>query len=132
MYLEKTWVIEKSPWELSMKINLYQIIIVTISSVMLFQGIKEFVKRESGQTFLKFMVRVVVWGGMAIIAVYPNSMAFVSRILGFKENMNAVVTIGFLLIFIIIFRLLRAIERIEQNIAILSRQQEIVPEKDSE
>ena len=132
MYLEKTWIIEKSPWELSMKINLYQIIIVTISSVMLFQGIKEFVKRESGQTFLKFMVRVVVWGGMAIIAVYPNSMAFVSRILGFKENMNAVVIIGFLLIFIIIFRLLRAIERIEQNIAIFSFYFFLVSENDSE
>ena len=115
-----------------MEINLYQIIILTISSVMLFQGIKEFVKRESGQTFLKFMVRIVVWGGMAVIAVYPDSMILVSKILGFKENMNAVVIIGFLLIFIIIFRLLRAIERIEQNIAILSRQQDVTNEKNAE
>ena len=115
-----------------MKINLYQIIIVAISSVMLFLGTKEFVKRESGQTFLKFMVRIVVWGGMALIAIYPDSMAHVSRILGFKENMNAVVIIGFLLIFTMIFRLLRAIERIEQNIAILSRQNDVVSDRDFE
>ena len=107
-----------------MDINLYQIIIVAVSSVMLFQGTKEFIKRESGQTFLKFSVRLVVWGGMALIAVYPNSMLYISRILGFKDNMNAVVILGFLLIFILIFRLLRAIERIEQNISKLSQQED--------
>ena len=105
-----------------MKVNLYQIIILVVSSVMLFQGTKEFVKRESGQTFLKFMVRILVWGGMAIIAVYPDSMLVIARVLGFKDNMNAVIILGFVLIFIIIFRLLRAIERIEQNLAVLSRQ----------
>ena len=107
-----------------MDINLYQIIIVAVSSVMLFQGTKEFIKRESGQTFLKFSVRLVVWGGMVLIAVYPNSMLYISRILGFKDNMNAVVILGFLLIFILIFRLLRAIERIEQNISKLSQQED--------
>ena len=107
-----------------MDINLYQIIILTVSSVMLFQGTKEFIKRESGQTFLKFSVRLIVWGGMALIAVYPNSMLYISRVLGFKDNMNAVVILGFLLVFILIFRLLRAIERIEQNISKLSQQED--------
>ena len=95
-----------------MKVNLYQIIILVVSSVMLFQGTKEFVKRESGQTFLKFMVRILVWGGMAIIAVYPDSMLVIARVLGFKDNMNAVIIIGFVLIFInthSLFKKLRAI-----------------------
>ena len=42
-------------------IHLYQVVVVAISSVMLFQGIKEFVKREAGQTLLKLLVRLVVW-----------------------------------------------------------------------
>ncbi|WP_163339179.1 DUF2304 domain-containing protein [Desulfopila sp. IMCC35008] len=106
-----------------MKISLYQIIILAISSVMLFQGTKEFVKREAGQTFLKFMVRVIVWGGMAIIAVYPNATEMVSKVLGFKENMNAVIILGFLLVFMLIFKLLSAIEKIEQNISELTRKE---------
>ena len=106
-----------------MKISLYQIIILSISVVMLFLGTKEFVKRETGQTFLKFMVRVIVWGGMGVIAVYPNSTEIVARILGFKENINAVIILGFLLVFMLIFKLLSTIEKIEQNISELTRRE---------
>ncbi len=106
-----------------MKIELYQIIIVGISSVMLFQGLKEFLKRESGQTFLKLSVRVIVWGGMAVIAIYPNSTIFVAKLIGVKENINAAILVGFLLIFLIIFKLLSAIEKIEQNISELTRRE---------
>ena len=106
-----------------MKISLYQIIILGISLVMLFLGTKEFVKRETGQTFLKFIVRVIVWGGMGVLAVYPNATEIVARILGFKENINAVIILGFLLVFMLIFKLLSAIEKVEQNISELTRRE---------
>ena len=104
-----------------MELHLYQIMILGISSVMLFQGIKEFVKRESGQTFLKLGVRLSVWGGLALLAVYPNSTMLVARFLGIEDNINAAVLIGFLLVFLIIFKLLSAIEKIEQNVSELTR-----------
>ena len=106
-----------------MKIQLYQIIVVSISSVMLFQGAKEFFKRESGQTVLKFAVRIIVWGGMGTVAIYPNSTEIVARLMGIEENINAVIITGFLLIFLIIFKLLSAIEKIEQNISELTRRE---------
>ncbi len=104
-----------------MKIQIYQIVIVAISSVMLFMGIKDFVKRETGQTFLKLAVRLIVWGGMAVIAIYPNSTWVVARAIGIVDNINAAIMIGFLLIFLIIFKLMSAIEKIEQNISELTR-----------
>jgi len=106
-----------------MKIQLYQIIVVSISAVMLFQGAKEFFKREAGQTFLKFAVRIIVWGGMGTVAVYPNSTEIVARLIGIEENINAVIITGFLFIFLIIFKLLSAIEKIEQNISELTRRE---------
>ncbi len=106
-----------------MKIHLYQIIIICISSVMLFQGVKEFLKRETGQTFLKLAVRLLVWGGMAIVAVYPNSTMIVARFIGIEGNINAVILTGFLLVFLLIFKLLSAIEKIEQNISELTRKE---------
>lgn len=104
-----------------MKVHFYQIVIVAISSVMLFQGIRDFAKRETGQTFLKLAVRVIVWGGMAAIAIYPDVTWVVARALGIVDNINAAVMIGFLLIFLLIFKLLSAIEKIEQNISELTR-----------
>ena len=116
-----------------MKIHLYQIVIICISSVMLFQGIKEFLKREAGQTFLKLAVRLIVWGGMAVVAVYPNSTMIVARFIGIEGNINAVILTGFLLVFLLIFKLLSAIEKIEQNISELTRKEALshLPEKSS-
>lgn len=107
------------------KLGLYQVIVISVSSVMLFQGIKEFAKRETGQTVLKLLVRLIVWGGMAMVAIYPNSTYIISRILGVENNINAVILTAFLLIFLIIFKLLSAIEKIEQNISELTRKEAI-------
>jgi hypothetical protein len=104
-------------------ISLYQIIVITISSIMLFLGAKDYIKRESGQTFIKFFVRLVVWGGMGTIAIYPNATIIFARILGMEDNFNAVVIIGFLLVFLLIFKLLSAIEKIEQNLTELTRKE---------
>lgn len=104
-----------------MKISLYQIIVFAVSSVMLYTGIKDFVKREAGQTFFKLSVRIAVWGGMALVAVYPDFTRVLAKIIGIEGNINAVILTGFLLIFLLIFKLLSAIEKIEQNISELTR-----------
>lgn len=115
-----------------MEINLYQIIVIAVAAIMLFQGAKEFLKREAGQTFLKFGVRIVVWGGMGLVAIHPNSTVIFARFLGIEDNMNAVVIIGFLMVFLIIFKLLSAIEKIEQNVSELTRKEALshLPESD--
>ncbi|MFC1832566.1 DUF2304 family protein [Thermodesulfobacteriota bacterium] len=102
-------------------IQLYQIVVVMISSIMLFQGVKEFVKRETGQTVIKLLVRLAVWGGMAAVAVYPDLTYTLSRFVGIVDNITAVIVTGFLFVFLIIFKLLSAIEKLEQNVSELTR-----------
>ena len=104
-----------------MKIHLYQIIIICISSVMLFQGVKDFFKRETGQTFLKLSVRIFVWGGMGLVAVYPDSTMVVARFLGVQGHINAVILTGFVIVFLVVFKLLSEVERIEKNLFELTR-----------
>ena len=106
-----------------MKIHIYQIVVIFISSVMLFLGAKEFFKRERGQTFLKFSVRVIVWGGMLLVAIYPNATVLLAKIIGVEGNINAAILTGFLFVFLLIFKLLSAIEKIEQNISELTRRE---------
>ena len=106
-----------------MTIHLYQIVVVAVAAIMLFVGIKEFINKETGQTWLKLFVRLLVWGGMALIAVYPGFTSFLARIIGIEDNMNAVILTGFLMVFLLIFKLLSAIEKIEQNISELTRKE---------
>lgn len=102
-------------------IHLYQIAISILSAAMIFQGVKKFIQGKQGQTFLKLFVRIVVWGGMALIAIFPDISNFLAQIIGLQGNINAVIMIGFIFIFLIIFKLLSAIERLEQQLSELTR-----------
>ena len=102
-------------------INLYQIAVAIIAVIMIFQGLKRYLKGEEGQTFLKLFLRVIVWGGMALVAVHPKITYSLAKTIGITDNVNAVVLIGFILMFLIIFKLLSAIERLEQKFSEIVR-----------
>lgn len=106
-------------------IHLYQFVVVAISSIMLFQGVKDFAKREAGQTVLKLLVRVAVWGGMALISVYPDFTYYFANVIGIDDNITAVMVTGFIFVFLLIFKLLSAIEKLEQNVSELTRRESL-------
>lgn len=104
-----------------MSFALYQIVITILALFMISQGVKNFIKHESGQTFIKLAVRIIVWGGMAVIAIWPNLSNDVALWIGISGNINAVILVGFILVFLMIFKLLSAIERLEQQMTLLTR-----------
>ena len=108
-----------------MKFHIYQIAISIISAIMIYKGIASYIKGETGQTFLKVSVRVIVWGGMALIAVFPEFTRIVAKIIGIEGNINAVILTGFLLIFLMIFKLLSAIEKLEQQMTEVVRKESL-------
>lgn len=104
-----------------MKFQLYQLIIISVSAFMIFQGVKNYIKGKTGQTIYKVIIRVIVWGGMAIATLFPESIHLLAKTLGIIDNMNAVILTGFVFIFLMIFKLLSAIERIEQDLSEVTR-----------
>ncbi len=108
-----------------MQFALYQIIIVTFAAVMLFQGFKNYFSGQGSQTFLKLLVRIVIWGGMALVVTFPNVSNTIAKLIGIEGNINAVILAGFLLVFLMLFKLLSAIEKLEQQITTLTRQESL-------
>lgn len=106
-----------------MQIHLYQIIVIAVAAIMIFQGTKNFLRGKSGQTLYKLSIRIVVWGGMALIAVFPDFSNTLAEIIGLQGNINAVILTGFILIFLMIFKLLSAIERLEQQMTEVVRKE---------
>lgn len=102
-------------------LHLYQVVILVVAGIMIYQGFAKFLKHQSGQSVLKLSVRVFIWGGMAVIALFPDITNDLASIIGISGNINAVILTGFILIFLIIFKLLSAIEHLEQQISILAR-----------
>ena len=108
---------------LAINLQFYQIIVALISLVMIFFGLEKFIKRKPGQSFLKLFVRIIIWGGMGSVAVFPDISNRLADFLGLEGNINAVILTGFLLVFLIIFKILSVIERIEQDISKLTRKE---------
>lgn len=103
-------------------LQLYQVVILVIAGFMLYQGINDYLKGKNHQTILKLGVRLVVWGSMATIVLFPNFSNILADIIGIQGNINAVILTGFILVFLMIFKLLAAIERLEQQMTLLTRQ----------
>lgn len=104
-----------------MNLHLYQLIVAIVAGIMIFQGFQNFIKGKQGQTPLKLFVRIAVWGGMALIAIFPKITVLAAKIIGIEGNINAVILTGFILVFLMIFKLLSAIERLEQQISEVTR-----------
>lgn len=116
---------------MEIKLQLYQILVVGVSLYMIVQGIIRFAKHESGQSFLKLLARLVVWGGMSAVALFPQITTIAANFIGLKGNINAVILTGFLLVFLMMFKLLSAIERLEQQISEVTRKEALKDVKKS-
>lgn len=108
-----------------MHLEIYQIVIVLLALVMLGQGIKKYASQQTGQTLLKVFVRIVVWGGMIVVVLFPRITNMIAEIIGIQGNLNAVILVGFLLVFLMVFKLLSAIEKLEQQLTALTREESL-------
>jgi len=106
-----------------MSLHLYQLVILAVAFFMLYQGITNYFKHQSGQSFLKFATRIIVWGGMALVVAFPDISNMIAGVIGIQGNINAVILTGFLLVFLMMFKLLSAIERLEQDLSMVTRNQ---------
>lgn len=108
-----------------MKIHIYQLAVSVISAIMIYKGFENYIKGRNGQTILKLAVRVMVWGGMTIIALFPTFTNVLASTIGMEGNINAIILTGFILVFLMIFKLLSAIERLEQALSEVTRKDAI-------
>ncbi len=56
------------------------------------------------------------------IALFPGFSSIIADFIGIEGNVNAVILVGFILIFLMFFKLLSAIERLEQQITTVTRE----------
>jgi hypothetical protein len=106
-----------------MNMSLLQIIISLLALLMLLQGFSKYIKHEQGQTLFKFIVSIIMWGGILIFALLPAFSHTVTRLLGFGENLNTLIFLGFIVIFLVLTKIIHIIERIEKNISEIVRKE---------
>lgn len=106
-----------------MKFTIYQLIIAAISVWFITTRFIRFVRRESTQSLVKFLTYLVIWSAVFVIGVFPATAQSLARRAGIGQDMGMAIFLGFIVIFIILFKLLSIIERIERTITEIVRKQ---------
>lgn len=103
--------------------SLFQIILALIAIFFLINGIFKFVKRKKGQTIFKLVITIAIWGIILVFSIYPEATRFLTKQLGLGENLNTLIFLGFVVVFIILFKMINIIERIERDISEIVRKE---------
>ena len=104
-------------------LSLPQIAIAIVSLYFLYSGIRRFFRRERSQTIFKLLMTLVIWMTILLFALFPKLSHLATKTLGFGENLNTLIFIGFIMLFIIVTKLLSIVERIERNVSEIVRKE---------
>lgn len=108
---------------MKIQISIYQFLLVTLSLFFILDRIVRFVSKEKSQSFFKFVTTVIVWLTISVFVLYPALPRSISHVLGFGENLNTLIFIGFVVIFVILFKFLNFIENNESSITEIVRRE---------
>ena len=106
-------------------ITIYQWIVAAIALVIIIGRTVRFWKRERTQSLIKYITVVFVWGMIGAVALFPQIAHWIRRTFGFGENFNTLIFITFVLLFVLFFRILSIIERIESQITEFIRRESL-------
>ena len=99
-----------------MQLSVIQIILAIIASYFLLNRTMRFMRKERTQTGFKLITTCIVWGGVLFTSLFPTEVHNLSRRLGFGENLNTLIFFGFVVVFIVLFKLLSSIEKLEKSL----------------
>lgn len=102
-------------------VSIFQLIIAGISLGFLVSAWLKFIRREKRQTVFKLLAHNIIWLGILLLTIFPNSTHELSEKLGFGESLNTFIFIGFVIVFMIIFKIITMIERIEREVSEIIR-----------
>jgi hypothetical protein len=103
--------------------SFFQLVIAAIALAFWTNAVIKFFKREKHQSFFKFIANTLVWFSIAIFSLFPALTHQVSLKLGFGESLNTLIFIGFIIVFMILFKIINIVERIERNISEIVRKE---------
>lgn len=98
-------------------------VLVLISLFFLGNRIVKYIRKERTQTVFKLLLTIIIWGGILFTSLFPELVHTVSRNLGLGENLNTLIFFGFVVVFVILFKLLSSFESLERQLTELVRKE---------
>lgn len=107
-----------------MTLETYQIIVPVISIAGIILTINQY--RKGNNTLFETLLWSALWTFIMLVALFPNKITiFLSKTIGIKDHINAIIFIGLAISFFINFRLFNAIKSMNRQLTELSRKMAI-------
>lgn len=106
-----------------MEITFFQLLTPLFAIVMLLKGISRLKRGE--MSVRKFVLWIAVWGGVSVLAVYPEFVKFAANVTGIESGINALIFFGFIFLFYLVFKLFIIVEHLERDITNVVRKKAI-------
>ena len=103
--------------------TIIQLLLVILSTTIIVNRIARFLRREITQSVFKLTAFLIVWLLILVISLFPQTTNYISRKLGLGETLNPLIFAGFVAVFLLIFKLVNIIEKIERNMTEIVREQ---------
>jgi hypothetical protein len=113
-------------------LSISQLILAAIALAFLAGGALRFFGGAYRQTLFRLLLGSALWSAVLVFALFPRVSHVVSRWFGFGENLNTLIFVGFVLVFVALFKLLGAVERLERSVTEIVRRDALadLPGKD--
>lgn len=100
-----------------------QVVLVLISLFFLGNRIVKYIRKERTQTVFKLLLTLIIWGGILFTSLFPELVHAISRNIGLGENLNTLIFFGFVVVFVILFKLLSSFESLERQLTEIVRRE---------
>lgn len=104
-------------------VTVYQIGVAAVAFGIIIGRTLRFVRRERAQSVFKYLTVIFVWGMIGAIALFPGIAHWIRAQFGFGQNFNTMIFIAFVVLFVLFFRILGIIERIESQMTEIIRKE---------
>jgi small membrane protein len=111
--------------------SLIQFLLVVLSAAFIIDRSRRFIRKERDQSIFKLSLTIFVWANIMMIAIYPKLAYDISDAIGLGKNLDSLIFMGFIIVFMIVYKLLSIIERVEKNVTDIIRKQAIESFKQS-
>jgi hypothetical protein len=102
---------------------IFQILIAFVAGAFFINGLLKFFSGQRSQSFFKLTANSLVWLSIIIFSLFPSQVHLLSEKLGFGESLNTFIFIGFVIVFMILFKIINIVERTERNISEIVRKE---------
>ena len=113
-----------------MQFNLTLSIIALVTFIFLFRYIILYFNSSQGK--LGIIFTILLCFSILLVALIPSSVRNISQSLGLGTNLNTIIYVGFVSLFIIVIELFLKIDRLMEKIEILTRAQAMEEFKNKE